>query len=55
MLKREGPQEWIHNEIKNMSAMEFQFKDKGYPLDYVHALSSNLIVSVFLQNKLLKY
>ncbi|VVC34289.1 Hypothetical protein CINCED_3A004705 [Cinara cedri] len=43
MLKREGPQEWFHDENKNISAMQFQFKDKGSPLDYVFRLSSNLI------------
>lgn len=46
MLKTEGPQEWYHNENMNISAMQFQFKDKGSPLDYVYRLSSNLIVSV---------
>jgi len=45
MLKREGPQEWFHNENKNISAMKFRFKDKGSPLDYVYKLSSHLIVS----------
>lgn len=45
MLKREGPQEWFHNENKNISAMKFQFKDKGSPLDYVYKLSSHLVVS----------
>lgn len=45
MLKREGPQKWFHDENKNISAMQFQFKDKGSPLDYVYRLSSHLIVS----------
>lgn len=45
MLKLEGPQEWFHNENKNVNAMEFQFKDKESPLDYVCKLSSQLIVS----------
>ncbi|XP_050431882.1 insulin-degrading enzyme isoform X2 [Adelges cooleyi] len=43
MLKREGPQEWFHQENKEISAMQFQFKDKGSPLDYVYRLSSHMI------------
>ncbi|XP_025418538.1 insulin-degrading enzyme-like isoform X2 [Sipha flava] len=43
MLKREGPQEWFHDENKNISAMQFQFKDKGSPLDYVYRLSPHMI------------
>ncbi|XP_025191537.1 insulin-degrading enzyme-like [Melanaphis sacchari] len=43
MLKREGPQEWFHDENSNISAMQFQFKDKGSPLDYVYRLSSHMI------------
>lgn len=45
LLKQEGPQEWFHNENKNISEMQFQFKDKGSPLDYVYRLSSQMIVS----------
>lgn len=48
MLKIEGPQEWFHDENKNISAMQFQFKDKGSPLDYVYRLSSHMIVSYIL-------
>lgn len=43
MLKHEGPQEWFHDENKNISEMQFQFKDKGSPLDYVYRLSSHMI------------
>ncbi|XP_060867052.1 insulin-degrading enzyme isoform X2 [Metopolophium dirhodum] len=43
MLRREGPQEWFHDENSNISAMQFQFKDKGSPLDYVYRLSSHMI------------
>lgn len=46
MLKREGPQEWFHNENKDIGAMQFQFKDKGSPLDYVFRLSSHMIVCI---------
>lgn len=53
LLKREGPLEWFHDENKNISAMQFQFKDKGSPLDYVYRLSSHLIVSHIFDNKML--
>ncbi|CAH1739015.1 unnamed protein product [Aphis gossypii] len=43
MLRREGPQEWFHDENSNISKMQFQFKDKGSPLDYVYRLSANMI------------
>ncbi|KAL5238798.1 hypothetical protein ACI65C_006208 [Semiaphis heraclei] len=43
MLRREGPQEWFHDEISNINAMRFQFKDKGSPLNYVYQLSSQMI------------
>lgn len=43
MLKRVGPQEWFHMENKNISAMQFQFKDNGSPVDYVYRLSSQMI------------
>lgn len=49
MLRKEGPQEWFHEENKDISAMQFQFKDKGSPLDYVYRLSSQMIVSYILK------
>jgi len=45
MLRLEGPQEWFHDENGNISTMQFQFKDKGSPLDYVYRLSAHMIVS----------
>lgn len=50
MLRRHGPEEWFHDENKNISAMQFQFKDKGSPLDYVYRLSSHMIVSYICNN-----
>jgi len=44
MLKREGPQEWFHDENKNISEMAFQFQDKSSPLDHVSWLSPRMIV-----------
>lgn len=56
MLRREGPQEWFHDENSNISTMQFQFKDKGSPLDYVYRLSAHMIVSyIFYYLHLLFY
>lgn len=54
LLKREGPLEWFHDENKNISAMQFQFKDKGSPLDYVYRLSPHLVVSCIFSKKMFK-
>ncbi|XP_060844722.1 insulin-degrading enzyme-like [Rhopalosiphum padi] len=43
MLRRQGPQEWIHEEIKNVNAIEFQYKDEESPLYYVMNLTSRMI------------
>lgn len=50
MLKSEGPQEWFHEENKNIYEMQFQFKDEESPLDYVYDLSSDMIVRIFVCN-----
>ncbi|XP_076461437.1 insulin-degrading enzyme-like [Babylonia areolata] len=42
MLKKEGPQEWVFKECKDLSAMQFRFKDKEKPRNYVCSLSSML-------------
>ncbi|XP_072026752.1 insulin-degrading enzyme-like [Amphiura filiformis] len=31
LLKKEGPQEWVHNECRDLDAMKFRFKDKERP------------------------
>lgn len=46
MLKHMGPQEWFHDEYKNINKMQFQYKDKGSPLDYVNELSPYMTVSI---------
>ncbi|KAL8568009.1 hypothetical protein ACOMHN_029184 [Nucella lapillus] len=42
MLKKEGPQEWVFKECRDLSAMQFRFKDKEKPRNYVSHLSAVL-------------
>ena len=42
MLKRSGPQDWIWEELKDMSDMKFRFMDKVDPSDYVTRLANHL-------------
>lgn len=39
MLKKEGPQEWIFEECKNIASMTFRFKDREKPQFYVYSLA----------------
>ncbi|XP_042894803.1 insulin-degrading enzyme isoform X2 [Parasteatoda tepidariorum] len=40
LLKKEGPQEWIFNERKNLNDITFRFKDREKPQSYVCSLAS---------------
>lgn len=42
LLKNEGSKEWIYKELKDVSAMSFNFKDKEKPSSYVAKLSPYL-------------
>ncbi|XP_070209984.1 insulin-degrading enzyme-like [Littorina saxatilis] len=42
MLKKEGPQEWVFQECMDLSTMQFRFKDKEKPRNYVCHLSNML-------------
>jgi len=42
MLKRVGPQEWIFEECKNLSAMQFRFKDRERPQNAVTNSAANM-------------
>ncbi|XP_076044547.1 insulin degrading metalloproteinase isoform X2 [Oratosquilla oratoria] len=42
MLRKEGPQEWVFEECRDLNAMTFRFKDKERPQTYVCALSEQL-------------
>ncbi|VDI06959.1 insulysin [Mytilus galloprovincialis] len=43
MLKREGPQQWIFDEFKDLSAMTFRFKGKEKPRNYTTQITSRVI------------
>ncbi|XP_066956310.1 insulin-degrading enzyme [Macrobrachium rosenbergii] len=42
LLKNQGPQEWVFNECRDLSAMNFRFKDKERPQSYVCGLAEQL-------------
>ncbi|XP_014681829.1 PREDICTED: nardilysin-like [Priapulus caudatus] len=42
MLRREGPKEWIYNEIKTIEDNSFRFKEEVDPIEYVQQLASNM-------------
>eukprot|EP00850_Spirogloea_muscicola_P018425 SM000168S02624 [mRNA] locus=s168:264494:272208:+ [translate_table: standard] len=42
LLRQEGVQEWIFNEVKEVADFKFHFADKQAPLPYVSGLADNL-------------
>lgn len=48
MLKELGPQSWVWEEMKNVNAMLFRFKDKERPQSFVSNLSSMMHVRLLL-------
>ncbi|XP_050730176.1 insulin-degrading enzyme-like isoform X1 [Eriocheir sinensis] len=42
LLKEEGPQQWVFDECRDLSAMTFRFKDKEQPQSYTCGLSEQL-------------
>jgi secreted Zn-dependent insulinase-like peptidase len=40
MLKREGPQQWIANEVKETHDLSFRFINKTEPADYATRLAN---------------
>ena len=48
LLKKEGPQEWVHNECRDLDAMKFRFKDKERPASLCTRTANVLHVSVIL-------
>lgn len=42
MLRREKPKQWIFDECKNVNAMQFQFKEKERPDDFVSNLAGRI-------------
>ncbi|PAA70440.1 hypothetical protein BOX15_Mlig002690g1, partial [Macrostomum lignano] len=43
MLRREGPQEWIYNEERDLEYMSFRFRDKSQPIDLTERLSAKML------------
>uniref|UniRef100_A0A6U3RP04 Peptidase M16 N-terminal domain-containing protein n=1 Tax=Ditylum brightwellii TaxID=49249 RepID=A0A6U3RP04_9STRA len=42
MLKRSGPQRWIHDETSTVASCSFRFLSKRSPINYTCALASNM-------------
>ncbi|XP_048268577.1 insulin-degrading enzyme isoform X2 [Bombus affinis] len=42
MLNEHGPVEWIYNEYRDIANINFRFKEKGYPCDYVSGIAQIL-------------
>ena len=42
MLRKEGPQEWVHEEVKLLRQISFNFLEKSDPMDYVSGLSVSM-------------
>ncbi|PIK49484.1 putative insulin-degrading enzyme isoform X5 [Apostichopus japonicus] len=42
MLREKGPQQWVHEECRDLDAMKFRFKDKEQPTGYVTKLCHQL-------------
>ena len=42
MLRQQGPQQWVFEECKDLNAMQFRFKDKERPQNYVCGLAGNM-------------
>ena len=43
-VQREGPKQWIFDELKQMQEIKFRFKEKERPMGYVIGLSRDLHV-----------
>ena len=42
MLRKEGPQKWIHDELVGLGKQKFNYKDKEDPMRYVSSLSGDM-------------
>lgn len=47
MLREKGPQQWVHEECRDLDAMKFRFKDKERASAYVTKLCHQLHVSLY--------
>lgn len=42
MLRQEGPQQWLYDEQSQLAALQFRFREKANPVNYVSALASGM-------------
>ncbi|XP_077991993.1 insulin-degrading enzyme-like isoform X2 [Glandiceps talaboti] len=42
LLRKEGPQQWVHDECRDLDAMTFRFKDKERPSSYTSRVAALL-------------
>ena len=42
MMKYTPPQQWVHDEMKNLDRTQFMFQDKQYSREYAQTLAENL-------------
>ena len=42
MLRKEGPQQWISEELSDLGQMKFTYKDKEEPMRYVSSLTGDM-------------
>jgi secreted Zn-dependent insulinase-like peptidase len=42
ILKEKANTEWLFNEYKGISKLEFDFKDKEQPIDYTYYVASSM-------------
>lgn len=42
MLRKEGPQDWLHSEQSRLADLRFRFREQGSPMRYVSALASGM-------------
>ncbi|RKO95848.1 hypothetical protein CAUPRSCDRAFT_12453, partial [Caulochytrium protostelioides] len=42
MLRKEGPQQWVHEEVRRLSAMNFRFQEKSRVSNYVSQIAGSM-------------
>lgn len=42
MLREEGPQQWLYQEQSRLAELQFRFREKGSPINYVSGLASGM-------------
>ena len=42
MLREQGPQQWLYDEQSRLAGLQFRFREKGNPINYVSGLASGM-------------